>query len=327
MNRRGKAYRGDAETQDEDQLMEFQFEIKTDICGYLNVFVKGDIDNLQPSSLVFLTVHDLGTNHEDFHKLLEHPCMARVKQRSIWIHVDMPGQEYDAIDLPPYFDFPTFDQISEDLVQILDYFNIESCLTFGEGAGANILLRMAMNHPDRVMGNILIHCRATVDNHILTYFEDKYNLWRLRVFGMNTTTDNFLIHHKFGLTLNAKKDLDTEQSIKQYLEQLHKRINPKNLRPFIRAYLKRSNIATKIKNNLVVPSLIVAGSYPTLQQMADEMQILMDKKIVTRWNAANCASILDEATDLLTNKLILFCQGLGYFSTFSIVNRDPFNLY
>lgn len=56
-----------------------------------------------------------------------------------------------------------------------------------------------MNHPDRVMGNILIHCRATVDNHILTYFEDKYNLWRLRVFGMNTTTDNFLIHHKFGL--------------------------------------------------------------------------------------------------------------------------------
>lgn len=82
---------------------------------------------------------------EDFHKLLEHPCMARVKQRSIWIHVDMPGQEYDAIDLPPYFDFPTFDQISEDLVQILDYFNIESCLTFGEGAGANILLRMAVS--------------------------------------------------------------------------------------------------------------------------------------------------------------------------------------
>ena len=81
---------------------------------------------------------------------------------------------------------------------------------------------------------------------------------------------------------------------------------------FFFVHQRRSNIATKIKNNLVVPSLIVAGSYPTLQQMADEMQILMDKKIVTRWNAANCASILDEATDLLTNKLILFCQGLGY---------------
>lgn len=72
--------------------------------------------------------------------------MARVKQRSVWIHVDMPGQEYDAIDLAPYFDFPTLDQISEDLVQILDYFSIDSCVTFGEGAGANILLRMAVSY-------------------------------------------------------------------------------------------------------------------------------------------------------------------------------------
>lgn len=104
------------------------------------------------------------------------------------------------------------------------------------------------------MGNILIHCQPTNDSNLVTYFKNEYNLWRFRVFGMNKTTDNFLVQHKFGLvciifiimvffanfpskSLNAKMDLDTEQSIKQYLEQLHKRINRKNLLPFIRAYL------------------------------------------------------------------------------------------
>lgn len=61
-----------------------------------------------------------------------------------------------------------------------------------------------------------------------------------------------------------------------------------------------------------MPTLIVSGSYPRLQRMADEMQSLIDNKILTRWNALDCSSVLDEATDLFVEKLILFCQGLGY---------------
>lgn len=49
------------------------------------------------------------------------------------------------------------------------------------------------------MGNILIHCQPTNDSNLVTYFKNEYNLWRFRVFGMNKTTDNFLVQHKFGL--------------------------------------------------------------------------------------------------------------------------------
>ena len=36
----------------------------------------------------------------DFCKFVEHPSMADVKERSVFIHVDLPGQEDHAVDLP-----------------------------------------------------------------------------------------------------------------------------------------------------------------------------------------------------------------------------------
>lgn len=48
--------------------------------------------------------------------------MARLKSRSVWIHVDLPGQEYDSPDLPQYFEFPSLDKIAADIVAVVDYF-------------------------------------------------------------------------------------------------------------------------------------------------------------------------------------------------------------
>lgn len=123
------------------------YEIKTDNTGYLNVYVQGNIETLLPTTPVFLTVHDLGANREysytlnyltflvsndidatdhEFHKMVEHPSMARLKSRSVWIHVDLPGQEFDSPDLPQYFEFPTLDKVAEDLVAVLDFFKYAS---------------------------------------------------------------------------------------------------------------------------------------------------------------------------------------------------------
>lgn len=35
-----------------------------------------------------------------FHDFVEHPCMTEIKERSVFIHVDIPGQEDHAPDLP-----------------------------------------------------------------------------------------------------------------------------------------------------------------------------------------------------------------------------------
>jgi protein NDRG1 len=34
-----------------------------------------------------------------FHDFVNHPCMCEIKERSVFIHVDVPGQEDNAPDL------------------------------------------------------------------------------------------------------------------------------------------------------------------------------------------------------------------------------------
>jgi len=34
-----------------------------------------------------------------FHDFVEHPCMSEIKERSIFVHVDVPGQEDNATPL------------------------------------------------------------------------------------------------------------------------------------------------------------------------------------------------------------------------------------
>lgn len=47
----------------------------------------------------------------------------------------------------PIFDlrFPTLAQMGEDLACVLDKIDARSCIAFGEGAGANIICRFALN--------------------------------------------------------------------------------------------------------------------------------------------------------------------------------------
>lgn len=199
--------------------------------------------------------------------------MARLKSRSVFIHVDLPGQGYDAPDLPQNFEFPSLDKIAADLLAVLDHFKyfcfadhdilnccklfnrVKYCITLGEGAGANILLRFSMAHPERILGNILIHCVANVES-MAKYVSEKIMSWKLSSLGMNSAADQYLVYHRFGMVrrgkvvfnvqqrsnfcnqyLDSKKDLDHEKAVNRFLERLHKRMNPKNLRLYVDTYL------------------------------------------------------------------------------------------
>uniref|UniRef100_A0A1I7XCQ0 Abhydrolase_2 domain-containing protein n=1 Tax=Heterorhabditis bacteriophora TaxID=37862 RepID=A0A1I7XCQ0_HETBA len=111
-------------------------------CGVLHVYVQGNLEERNGKTII-LTCHDIGTNHKTFIRFVNHPSMADVKNKSIFLHVCVPGQEDNAADF--IGDFPTLDQIGEDLTCVLDKFDVKSCIVFGEGAGANIICRFAVS--------------------------------------------------------------------------------------------------------------------------------------------------------------------------------------
>lgn len=63
-------------------------------------------------------------------------------------------------------------QIAEDLVKVLDHFNVKLVVGLGEGAGANILARFGMLYPDRLHGLVLVHCTASTAG-VMEHFKDK----------------------------------------------------------------------------------------------------------------------------------------------------------
>ncbi len=97
------------------------------------------------------------------------------------------------------------DDIGSELINILDHLNIPQTVIFGEGAGANIGCRFAIEHPSRVHGLVLVHPTGTTAG-FMEIMKDKLNNWKLIHKGMNADAEAYLIWHRFGrvcLLLNS----------------------------------------------------------------------------------------------------------------------------
>jgi pimeloyl-ACP methyl ester carboxylesterase len=89
------------------------------------------------------------------------------------------------------------DDIGSELINILNHLNIPQIVIFGEGAGANIGCRFAIEYPSRVHGLVLVHPTGTTAG-FMEIMKDKINNWKLIHKGMNADAEAYLIWHRFG---------------------------------------------------------------------------------------------------------------------------------
>ena len=78
------------------------YTIKLDLL-YITIFQIGhskartdDAGNTTQQQAVFLSVHNAGANHQEWLRFVNHPAMAPIKNSSVFIHIDIPGQEANA---------------------------------------------------------------------------------------------------------------------------------------------------------------------------------------------------------------------------------------
>jgi hypothetical protein len=82
-----------------DPIKIHRYVINTDRSGEIHAVVQGDLSQ-QEKRAVFMTVHDLGCNHSSFQEFVNSPCMTEIKERSCFIHIDVPGHADNAATLP-----------------------------------------------------------------------------------------------------------------------------------------------------------------------------------------------------------------------------------
>lgn len=119
-------------------------------------------DHRQSSKPVILTYPDLGLNHvTNYQAFFNFPEAKLLLDSFSVLHVNAPGQEDGAPDLPSDFAYPTMDQLAEQVEDVCVHYKVKSpIIGFGVGLGANVLCRYARMKPEKFDGLFLINATA-----------------------------------------------------------------------------------------------------------------------------------------------------------------------
>ena len=106
-----------------------------------------------------ITFHDIGQNHVSaFQSFLNCTEMAPILQYFTIYHIDAPGQQEGAVQLPETFLYPSIDDLAEMVSDVVTHFKLRSFVGLGIGAGASILCRYGLKYPKLVDGLLLVNC-------------------------------------------------------------------------------------------------------------------------------------------------------------------------
>lgn len=89
------------------------------------------------------------------------------------------------------------EELGEQLQYVLTHFGLKKVIGLGVGAGANILARFSLAHPDFVEALCLINCVSTQAGWIEWGYQ-KWNLRHLRSKGVTQAVLDYLMWHHFG---------------------------------------------------------------------------------------------------------------------------------
>lgn len=290
--------------------------IETERAGKINVYVQGDIEQARKgdqSTPVFLTVHDIGKNHHSWLNFVFHPSMSHVRERSVFIHVDILGQEDDAKDLPEPDKFPSLQVIGEDLINVLDTLRVKTVIGLGDGAGSNVLARFFIMHHTRCMGVVLLNptCSAAgIKDKLTEKIANRFP--RLSI----TNPPDYVTIHRFGYKLD---EIDNDEALAAALDEYKDRIgeakiNPKNERLYVDAFMARDDIGAKLKD-IPEDMLLMTGARNAYASNLDVMYNFCNKTKTSHIKVDDVNDALEELPDKVSSTLLLFCKGLGWLTT------------
>ncbi|XP_053602144.1 uncharacterized protein ZK1073.1 isoform X3 [Plodia interpunctella] len=295
-----------------------KYVVSTDRSGDIHVHVQGKLPrqgqgdlSQQDKRCVFLTVHDLGTNHSSLVDFVLSPAMSEIKERSCFIHVDVPGHEENSPDLPDSYQFPSLQTLGEDLITVLDFLHVRYAVGLGEGAGANILARCGLAHPRRLLGLILVNCTASTSS-VADAFRTRFSRWRGA--DISQSEEDFLIYHKFGHQISGEsiEAAERERMLTEYRSRLRGNLNTHNIKQYVKAFINRKDLVLR---GCQPDILLITGMLSPYSGVVEKMYRELDRDKVTILKVDKVGDVLAEAPAKVAQSLLLFCQGQGQLTS------------
>ncbi|KAM4649901.1 protein NDRG3 [Amazona ochrocephala] len=282
--------------------------------GVVHVTMRGMPKGNRP---VILTYHDIGLNHKScFNAFFNFEDMQEITQHFAVCHVDAPGQQEGAPPFPSGYQYPSMDELAEMLPAVMTHLNLKSFIGIGLGAGAYILSRCALSHPDLVEGLILINVDPCAKGWI-DWAASKFSGWTTNI------VDIVLAHHFGHEELQANLDL-----IQTYRLHIAQDINQDNLQLFLTSYNSRRDLEIErpvlgmnenTAKTLKCPALLVVGDSSPAVDAVVECNSRLDPTKTTFLKMADCGGLPQVVQPgKLTEAFKYFVQGMGYMPAASM---------
>jgi len=290
----------------------YQEEMVNTARGSLLVAVQGD-----RSKPAIITYHDLGLNHvANFQAFFNFSEMRTLVQNFCVYHVNAPGQQEGATTLPEGFVYPTMEELGEQISDVMLHFDLKSFIALGVGVGANILVRFALAHPERVDAMCLLNCISTTAGWIEWGYQ-KLNARHLRSKGMTQGALDYLMWHHFG-RLTEERNHDLVHVYREYFEH---HVNPVNLALFIDSYIQRTDMGIvreldptrkAMARTPKVPILNMTGALSPHVDDTVTFNGRLDPGNSTWMKLQDCGMVLEEQPAKVVEAFRLFLQGNGF---------------
>ncbi|CAD5206592.1 unnamed protein product [Bursaphelenchus okinawaensis] len=288
--------------------------------GTVKVVIYGD-----RTKNAVVTFHDIGLDaNGNFQNFFQFGTATEFSEAFCVYNINAPGQESDAKAFPDGYEFPSMEGLVDVVDAVVRHFHIKSFIGFGIGAGANVLLRYTLKNQSKVEALVLINAVISRAGWIEWGYE-KFNIKSLRSTGMNNVVVEYLLWHYLGKRL----DEVNQDVINQYRNMIYTHPNPGNLAMYMEAYLNRSEIVVQQPANgsasvpnqpiLKVPILQMVGSRSGFLEETVDLHSKLDPSRAEWIKVSECCGlVLDDKPDKVTESLLLFLQGLGYFTHLNV---------
>ncbi|CAH0401795.1 unnamed protein product [Chilo suppressalis] len=205
------------------------------------------------------------------------------------------------------------DELARQVNYVLGHFGIKSFIGFGVGAGANILARFALTHPQQVDALVLVNCTSNQAGWIEWAYQ-KFNSRLLRTRGMTYAVLDYLMWHHFG-RMPEERNQDLTQMYRSYFTR---NVNATNLALFIDSYVRRGDLAIgRDADTLKVPVLNITGALSPHVEDTVTFNSRLNPSTSTWMKLSDCGLPLEEQPEKLAEAFRLFLQGEGYVAPLS----------
>ncbi|XP_053176038.1 protein NDRG4 isoform X4 [Scomber japonicus] len=297
--------------------------------GMLHVVIRGAPKGNKPA---ILTYHDVGLNRECppiscfipllpcsptdklcFNSFFNNEDMQEITKHFVVCHVDAPGQQIGASQLPQGYQYPTMDQLAGMLPTVVQHFGFKSIVGIGVGAGAYVLAKLALIFPDLVEGLVLLN----IDPNGKGWID-----WAAtKLSGLTSALPDTVLPHLF----SQEELMNNTELVQSYRQQINNTVNQFNLQLFWNMYNSRRDLDMNRSGTVInaktlkCPVMLVVGDNAPAEEGVVECNSKLDPTNTTFLKMADSGG-LPQLTQpgKLTEAFKYFLQGMGYMPSASM---------